>query len=85
MLKLQRHARNIVNIESNESDSSGRSIIYGSDSETAYKKALLNLKKDYGYALSPKSRNLQAGIFPKIKTELPNLEHSARGENQEEF
>ena len=45
MLKLQKHARTIIETESNESESEGRSVIYGDDSDPVERKALQTFVK----------------------------------------
>ena len=75
MLKLQKHARTIIETESNESDSEGRSVIYGDDSDPIERKALQSYIKEHDKinecseveVLSPRTLNLQAGMFPKSK------------------
>ena len=65
--------------ESNESDSDGRSVIYGDNSDPIEQKALQDYVKDHGQTgcselevLSPRTLNLQAGMFPKSKTRQKN-------------
>ena len=51
--------------KSDESDSSvGQSILYGSSSDPEEQKALKAYRKQAGQVLSPRTKLLQAGMFP---------------------